>query len=556
MEERFGKDNVDHRNGGAEEEETSSSSSEDEDDDGILAAGVLDDEVNATLRAIRSKDPRVYDTKTTFYTVPEDGAEDSDAQEKKEKPMYLQDYHRRNLLAGHAGSDDEDAEPTYAQQQENLKRDIVREMHDAAADAKSDDEDEEEDFMVAKEKPRAPAGERTKSTFTTDEVEQANADPDRFLSKYMDSRAWVQQPGPALHPFESDDDDEEERAELIEEAYNFRFEDPEKANEKLISHARDAAARYSVRKDQATKRQRARETETEKRNEEKQERKLEKARLRKLRIEEAQEKLQRIKDAAGSKADALRVDDWQELLTADWDEGRFETEMQEKFGDAYYAQQSDLESEDGETRRKKPKKPKWNDDIDITDLVPNFDGNDEEAQFSLSSEGSGDEQLPTEPKSHKKQKKDKATAREQKRKERRQIEQLVDANLDMNLATGDNDSGRPGPHFRYRETSPSSFGMTSKDILFASDSQLNQFAGLKKLAAFRDSEKKRKDKKRLNKKARLREWRKETFGSTKGPRKTLQDFLREELEGKEGPATSEAEATKRKKRKRSDKGVV
>jgi protein KRI1 len=51
----------------------------------------------------------------------------------------------------------------------------------------------------------------------------------------------------------------------------------------------------------------------------------------------------------------------------------------------------------------------------------------------------------------------------------------------------------------------------------APDSQLNQFAGLKKMASFRDPEKKRKDKKHLGKKARLRQWRKETFGNEDGP---------------------------------------
>jgi protein KRI1 len=39
---------------------------------------------------------------------------------------------------------------------------------------------------------------------------------------------------------------------------------------------------------------------------------------------------------------------------------------------------------------------------------------------------------------------------------------------------------------------------------------------LKKLAAFRDTEKKRKDRKHLGKKARLRKWRQEVFGSEEG----------------------------------------
>ena len=37
------------------------------------------------------------------------------------------------------------------------------------------------------------------------------------------------------------------------------------------------------------------------------------------------------------------------------------------------------------------------------------------------------------------------------------------------------------------------------------------------MAPFREAEKKRKDKRRLSKKAHLREWRKETFGNAEGP---------------------------------------
>ena len=41
---------------------------------------------------------------------------------------------------------------------------------------------------------------------------------------------------------------------------------------------------------------------------------------------------------------------------------------------------------------------------------------------------------------------------------------------------------------------------------------------MKKLAAYRDEDKKKKDKKHLGKKARLRKWRMETFGDEDGPK--------------------------------------
>lgn len=54
------------------------------------------------------------------------------------------------------------------------------------------------------------------------------------------------------------------------------------------------------------------------------------------------------------------------------------------------------------------------------------------------------------------------------------------------------------------------------DILAADDADLNAYAGLKKLAPFRDPAKKQKDKKRYAKKKLLKQWRKEVFGDAKG----------------------------------------
>ncbi|RMZ85440.1 hypothetical protein DV737_g878, partial [Chaetothyriales sp. CBS 132003] len=272
------------------------------------------------------------------------------------------------------------------------------------------------------------------------DVDNADKDPDAFLSNFMASRAWASLDDRNLVPFESDDDEEDQRADEYEEAYNMRFEDPTKANEKLRSHARDAAARYSVRREETNPRQRRREAEKAKKEAAKQERREEKARLRKLRIEEVEAKVRRIKHAAGLKSKHLQPEDWQ----------RF--------------------------KAKKAKKPKFDDDIDIKDLVPDFD----------------DEQQ-----------------RSDAKRDRRIIEALVDDQLKLDLKASATSSAAG---FRYRATSPQSFGLTTHDILLADDAQLNQFVGLKKLAAFRDAEKKKRDKKTLGKKGRLRKWREEVFG--------------------------------------------
>ncbi|ERF73959.1 hypothetical protein EPUS_05382 [Endocarpon pusillum Z07020] len=510
--------------------EDSTSDSEEEDDAGELATEALDSEILATLSAIRSKDPRVYDKNTTFYTqIEEKSSEQGDQTEaKKEKPMFLRDYHRNNLLNDAKDQSTEIRHTTlsYNQEQEALKRSIVGEIHAATAEDSADSSEDDmkvdhadDGFLV--KKPR----NMEKAEQPLLDVEDAEKDPDTFLSNFMAARAWVPTERAQFQPFESDDDEEDRRAEEFEEAYNFRFEDPAKSNEKLVSHARDIAARYSVRREEKNSRKKQREAEGEKKEAAKRERAQEKARLRKLKIDEAEEKLRKIKKAAGLKGGAgLSSEDWARFMDDDWNDAKWEEEMQKRFGEAYYAQEdvgSDESPHIPRKRGRKPKKPKWEDDIEINDLVPDFeDGN---PTFELSDEApeedleqpNGINGINSRSESTAEQYSNRQDKKKEARKERRIIEQLVDDRLELDTALAGQQKDAAG--FRYRETSPVSFGLSARDILMADDSQLNEYAGLKKLAAFRDPSKKRRDQKRLGKKARLRQWRRDTFGNEEGP---------------------------------------
>ncbi|MCJ1387179.1 KRRI-Interacting protein 1 [Xylographa bjoerkii] len=588
VEEKYGKSSTttDHEsskmNGFSDEEGSDSSSDEEEDDEGILASGILDDQVNATLEAIRKKDPRVYDEKVTFYSKSDDDEEDDhqSVSRSKEKPMYLNDYHRENLLRGVIVAEEEDAgPPTYAQEQDQLKDAIVKEMHAAAqgvdaeaSSASSDGSDDGTDFLVRKRPSLYKADSSiAKPELGSVDVRNAEKDPETFLSNFMSARAWVPATQSRFQPFESDDEEEDRRAEAFEEAYNLRFENPQVSNEKLLSIARDTAAKYSVRKEATNSRKRAREAEQATKEAQKQDRVQEKAQLRRLRLEEAAEKIKKIKEAAGLRGKALAVEDWSEFLTEDWDDERWDTEMRNRFGDRYYAdEEHDDSGAETSKQKKKLKKPKWEDDIDIADLVPDFDT--EEAtnvRFSLSDdsepEGSNagvdleDIEAERAGKKRKSVVREREDLKKESRQERRKVEQLVNEKLNIDFALNDSGSRRSksGP-FRYRETSPLAFGLTAHDILMASDGQLNQYAGLKKMAAFRDVSKKKKDKKHLGKKARLRQWRKETFGDEQGPRKSLQNLLAEELPTNDQVIPQDIDATKEKgdrgkKRKRSKK---
>ncbi|KAL4871572.1 hypothetical protein BDV12DRAFT_163985 [Aspergillus spectabilis] len=538
---------------GKDEESEESSEEEDEDDDAELATEAVDAEILETIKAIRSKDPRVYDAKATFYTSLDDGA-GLQKREEKQKSMTLRDYHRENLLSG-ANIAEEEASSvprTYAQEQEDLKSAIVKEMHAAAdgEESESDEEaDEDEGFLIRKSKPEPVPTSQKEAQL---DVENADKDPETFLSNFMSSRAWLQGKS-QLQPFESDDEEEDQRAEAWEEAYNFRFEDPSKLNATLVTHARDMTNKQSVRRDEVSGRKKIREAERSRKEEEKKQRESEKNRLRKLKMAELQEKVKKIKEVAGLNASKLTDEDWVKFLDASWDDKDWEEEMQKRFGDNYYAEDDGGSGNEAGSKKKRPKKPTWDDDIDINDLVPDFES-EEQPTVELSDVEMEDDNGEGGTKKSKAQ--ERRDQKREARKDKLRIEEAVDRNLDLDLSLLPNSSKRNDAGFRYRETSPQSFGLSALDILMADDTHLNQFAGLKKYAAFREDDQKKRDQKRLGKKARLRQWRKDTFGDEEGPKQFVfgqdkvsapdQDDATEKVDIREGEP-------RKKKRKRSKK---
>ncbi|KAI8959789.1 Krr1-domain-containing protein [Daldinia sp. FL1419] len=523
-----------------DDDESDSSSDEDEDENGFLATEDLDAEISATLQAIKNKDPRVYDGKTKFYRPIEEttATEGAAAKEKKEKPIFLQDYHREKILRGDTGADfDDEQRPsqTYAQEQENLKQSIKDEIKaQLGAEDNAEESDSDEDFMKAKEGAKSAPEQgihpsrASKIKAPKPDLSDADKNPELFLSNFMASRAWVGEEENNWQAFESDDG-EDDKADEWEAAYNLRFEDPNKSNEVLKSYARDVVAARSVRREDKSSRKRQRELEREKKEEEKQKRKEERARLRRLKLDEAEEKLKKIKKAAGLSGKTLKDEEWQKLLEDAWEDDKWEEQLKKTFDDQYYAaaEENVSDDEDGANgkKSKKIKKPKWDDDIDIKDLVPDFE-DEERPNITLTDNEQGDEEEEEEEededapsakrqKTTKQRKREKLESQKAVRQERAKLEAFVDAKMDIDdpeiLAGSSSKSSGPA-RFAYRETRPESFGLTTRDILMASDADLNEFAGLKKLAHFRPQDKQSKDRKRLGKKARLRQWRKETFG--------------------------------------------
>lgn len=496
----------------------------------------------ATLNALRSKDPRIYNKDATFYTEVEEDGESKEGV-KKEAAMTLRQFHTKNLLEGRVPGDDEDDAPprTYAQEQEEIRKSLVN----AAVD------EEDDDFLVAKPKPASSKKDRKK--ITQEDVFKAEQDPELFLSNYMESRAWKPADKTQFQPLESDDDDEDAAIDEFEHAYNTYFEDSTGANEKLTTYARDAVAATTVRRDEGNSRKKARDVARAKREAERQEREEDLSRLRKLKVEEMEAKVQQIRKIGGLSGRDFKIDEWKDVLEGEWSDDQWDKEMEKRFGESYYNEAdavSDSDDAGSGKKSKKPKKPKFDDDIDIKDLIPDFKEDDDEERPTLSSDEEEDDDdedamdvdtpdSTIKPKSSKKLKQEKADAKSAARRDRRLIENLVNENLKYETALAAKPTKQPA-RFRYRETSPTSFGLTARDILLADDKQLNEFAGLKKLASFRDADKKKKDKKHLSKKARLRQWRQETFGDAEGPKGGFETLLGSE---------EQAEPVRHKKRR-------
>ncbi|KAI3394161.1 hypothetical protein diail_3171 [Diaporthe ilicicola] len=564
--------------------DSDSSDDETEDEDGFLVTEQLEAQIDATLQALKTKDPRIYDHNVKFITaLDEDGAAPKD---KKEKPMFLRDYHRERYMAGDTGADDEadiDQPKTFVQEQADLKKDILAEIN-AAGEGDSDDD---ENFIKAKPSETAATEngvhpsrkERVKPADL--DVSLADKDPDLYLSNFMASRAWIPESSSKWEAFESDEGEGNDDADEWEAAYNLRFEDPAKSNEVLQSYSRKVVEARSVRRDEVKGRKKQRELEKERKAEEKRQRHEERARLKRLKIEEAEAKLKKIKKAAGLSGKELGEDELIKMLDGSWDNEKWEEEMNKRFGEQYYAEAEEVESGSeeegfGKSRRKKPKKPKWDDDIDIKDIIPDFEDEGAKPDISLADEeaegeaAEDDEEHPSKKrKTTKEHKAERQAGKQAARKERSKIEALVEHRMELddptvlalskkNKKTADADAAG----FRYRETSPQSFGLTPRDILLApSDAALNEFAGLKKLATWRNPEKKKKDRKNLGKKARLREWRREVFGRefehtgpTFGFGGTMDDEADAAVEEKAKDFESSAAAAaagSKKKRKRS-----
>lgn len=480
--------------------ESESSDDEDEDEFGDLVTEDVEEGINKVLQTIRENPTALLNKDVKFFN---ETNSQGPAKASSDKPVYLKDYHRMNLLSGEA----DDCEKPFAIQQKEDKERLVAEIHGALNGDEESGDDEDDDFLTKRKEEREVAPL---------DLPDPNADDGKFLQAFLDNKAWLpstvdKKTGkpvlPSYGEIIEDDEEFDDNADQFENAYNFRFEDPNAAE--IVSYARN---QNTLRRSAESSRKKQRESKKAVIREKEEKREAEITKIKNKKVKEVMSKFEQLKKVLGDDAEseALSKILSEQDLDGDFEGDAWDKKMQEVFNEEFYAQQDH--------------KPKWD-----KDSGDEFEGEGEEHEeqaedIEMDEAAAEGEQEQEQPKVSKAQQKrdEKKRKREEQQEIKTKAQKLVEENIDLllekeasHLLKKDEDDDMP--KFKYREVSPEAFGLSARDILLANDQDLNEFVGLKKLATFRDPEKKKKDHRKYAKKRRLREWRKSVFNNEDEP---------------------------------------
>ncbi|KAI8868247.1 Krr1-domain-containing protein [Ramicandelaber brevisporus] len=536
--------------GSDEDEEEDDSEEESEDEVGEQVTPAHDVQIMKTIALIRAKDPSIYDKQKSLFTEEAlakagEGWTRKGQQQSKDgngvDKMTLKDYHRKRLLEGGADEDEDNSgsgndggnqvdfnrPATYVEEQAALKRalrdaatmdeekdedDDFFEERPRTADEIAQDEQEYREFLMSSMRSEPTTAAAFKGIVESDEVaaEKTVSADDKFLMDYVLNRGWLEKNDKHRIPTYSEiideiaSEDEMENAAEYESTYNHRFEEAGEEAAHILTYARNIESSMR-RKD--TSRADKRKAVAERKSAEKEQRLQEMRRLRNLKKMHVMEKLREIREITGN--DSIGVDDID--LEGDFDPEKFDQQMDLVFekmaANEEKEQQQDDDGDDDDDdndasdsegdgdkktktknkrKQQKMKKPTWDDDIDISDIV-----------------GVDDDEKPSEELSGRQRKKQRIADTKALKKS---VEEYVDEHFQLDyedVIAG----GEVATRFHYRQVEPETFGLSAAEILDLDDDDLNQFASLKKLAPYRPKEKLERDRRKLSKKRRLKEFR-------------------------------------------------
>ncbi|KAI8048577.1 KRI1-like family C-terminal-domain-containing protein [Syncephalis plumigaleata] len=500
---------------GIDDEKLSRMAERAQDETGELLTPAMDAQIMRTLLALRNKDPSVYDENTKFYSeeLVEEAQQkwkETQIKKKNSKPVTLQDFQRKCFLkrdelksaVKQAFGDDDDDD-------DNDDEELFTQRN-----ANNDGEVNYKSFLLEAIK-SGDSNKHTDKLMNSLNTDGNNNNEDAFLLNYVLNRGWLDgNVGKQVEPIVDDVDlveDEQavEAADHFESEYNFRFE--EEGSTQLVHHSRNV-------EDTLRRKDNTRKLERERRKERKEEEKLKKMeelkRLKNLKKMEIMDKLRKIQEITGNTN--VGVDDIN--LEEDFNPDSYDATMGHLFDNTYY-EESDK------------RKPVFEDDIDISDIIGNEadnadeDGGDKKKDKKKKKKkkkkkgGEGDEDgdnvdssaLDYEihmdadylPDGEKFTQSEEAVNNEKTSKKRKKLDDYLDEYYKLDYE--DIVAGIP-TRFKYRQVKPSTYGLSPVDILLADDTDLNAHVSVKKLAPYRAPEVQQKDERKYSKKKRVQEF--------------------------------------------------
>lgn len=506
-----------------DEEQEDEEEEEEEDDYGELITDEVEKGINQVLDAIKNnKTDKLLDPKVKFFEDPESAAAKLANRESKHKPIFLKDYHRMNILSGDALKEDDenehatiDGKQSFVSQQLEEKTQLLNEIKDAFGDEdneKSREGEDEDNGFLKKKEPSTRQEEKN--------LPDPTANEENFLEEFVNQQAWIPKKGDKvisldLDNNEEDDEEFEDAVEKFENAYNFRYEDPNAAE--IVSYARSQA---TLRRSDNSSRRRKREDEKNDKEQVKAGKEMAVQKKKTKKLNKLTDILEQLTKEYGAEIDSDMVKKiTNTLMKNDFKEEEWDNVVAELFNEEFYQQEG---------------KPTWDENDEIMgDFYADGDENDQDKKDKVQkSEEAEDDEDDEEEEGVEgpKRKKSKKEEKLQKKREKRKLNELVENALEQNkLAlieevekeeeerkSRSSTKEEQDLKFRYREVSPESFGLTAKEIFAADDTDLNEFIGLKKFAPYRARELRAKDKRKVTKARRLREWRKKTFKNENG----------------------------------------
>ncbi|WAR23877.1 KRI1-like protein [Mya arenaria] len=415
-----------------------------------------------TLSALKSKDPRIYQKDIKFYDDEDSNQETGEKKKKKDKPVFLKDYERKVLLEK-GGVVDESAEMrastsgqlTYHEEQEKIRKSIVKAVESSGSDSETEDgllvprqksqtekQKEEADYLewikgqkddVGADKEVGVELEPLKNYWQSRGLDEG----EKFLKNYILNKQYLDNDDEEMPTYDeivneededlSDDDELLVKQADFERKYNFRFEEPDAAEERK-------------KQDKEKKREDLKQ-------------------MKKLKRQEILDKIGQLQKITGNKQLAFNEDD----LDEDFDPAKHDEMMEKQFNDQYYG-------EDG-GEEVKPTFEMSDDEYD-TEKWENWTGNeggsgdqgfDEEGEPNIDDpdfcmDADYDPVADQERKLKKKSKKKHKLAQALSTKK-----PVFDPNIIDDIPC----------RFKYRKVTPNNYGLSVDEILKARDKELN-----------------------------------------------------------------------------------